>query len=167
MTKNYFIQLANYNIWANDIVCAWLEKISDEQWTQHVVSSFNSIQETTLHIASAENIWRQRLIKEKQEDHIWLQSSFKGTKAEHIALLKKTSAGLKEFMEGFDESNMKANLDFKRLNGEPYSMPYYELLAHVFNHSTYHRGQLVTMLRQVGFTNVESTDILGYFRNYN
>ena len=162
MTKNYFLQLSNYNIWANNIVCAWLEKISDEQWTQHVVSSFNSIQETVLHIIGAENIWLERM--RKDENTFWLPSVYKGTKDEHTALLKQTSEGLKNFVENFDENNLQVNLDFKRLNGDAYSMPYYQMLAHVFNHSTYHRGQLVTMLRQVGFTDVGSTDMLGFFR---
>jgi len=152
-------------VWANDIVCSWLEKISGDQWSKEVASSFNSIQETVLHIAAAEHIWFQRMNKEK--DHVWLQSGFAGTKDEHMALWKKTSAALKHFVETFDEKDLPANLDFKRLNGDAYSMPYYELLAHVFNHSTYHRGQIVTMLRQVGFTNVESTDLLGFYRNYN
>jgi uncharacterized damage-inducible protein DinB len=164
MTKNYFIQLSKYNIWANDIVCAWLEKITDAQWTQYVLSSFNSIQETVLHIIAAEHIWYQRMNKE--ENQVWLQSAFEGTKDEHITLWKKTSAALKDFIESFDENNLQLKLDFKRLNGDAYSMPYHELLAHVFNHSTYHRGQLVTMHRQVGFTDVESTDMLGFFRNY-
>ena len=162
MTKSYFIELADYNIWANNIVCNWLEKISDEQWTQHVTSSFNSIQETVLHIIGAENIWLERM--RKDEKQVWLPSVYKGTKEEHIALWKKTSQGLKDFVLAFDENNLQTNLDFKRLNGDPYSMPFYQLFAHVFNHSTYHRGQLVTMLRQVGFTDVGSTDMLGFFR---
>jgi uncharacterized damage-inducible protein DinB len=166
MTKSYFIQLAGYNVWANNIFCSWFEKISDEQWTQEVVSSFNSIQATTLHIAGAEHIWLQRMVKEKQENHVWLPSVFTGSKDEHIALWKKTSSALKDFVESFDENNLQKNLDFKRLNGDAYSMPYYELLPHIFNHSTYHRGQLVTMLRQVGFTDVEATDMLGFFRKY-
>ncbi len=164
MTKSYFIQLAEYNVWANNIFCSWFEKISDEQWTQEITSSFNSIQATVLHIIGAEHIWLQRMNKE--ENHIWLPSVFAGSKDEHIALWKKTSAALKDFVESFDENNLKKNLDFKRLNGDPYSMPYCELLAHVFNHSTYHRGQLVTMLRQAGFTDVEATDMLLFFRKY-
>jgi len=164
MTKNYFIQLSGYNVWANDIVCSCLEKISDNQWTQTVTSSFNSIRETTLHVAAAEHIWLQRMIKEPNQ--VWLQSTFTGTKDGHVALWKNTSAALRDFLESFDENNLQTNLDFKRLNGDAYSMPYYELLAHIFNHSTYHRGQLVTMLRQVGFNDVASTDLLGYYREY-
>jgi uncharacterized damage-inducible protein DinB len=162
MTKQYFIELADYNIWANNIQCDWLEQISEEQWKQHIVSSFNSIQDTVLHIIAAENIWLQRL--EKQEQTIWLQGSYTGTKAEHIALWKSLSQKLKDFTIDMDESVLKENLEFKRLNGDAYSMPHYQVLAHIFNHSTYHRGQLITMLRQAGFTKVGSTDMLGYFR---
>ena len=39
MTKQYFIELAEYNTWANDIVCNWLEQISDEQWNQEITSA--------------------------------------------------------------------------------------------------------------------------------
>lgn len=162
MTKKFFTELADYNIWANNIVCNWLEKISDEQWNQHIVSSFNSIQETILHIVGAEHIWLQRLNREEHTE--WLPLSYKGSKNEHINLWKNESLGLKKFVEFFDENNMNANLDFKRINGDAYSMQHYQVLAHVFNHSTYHRGQIVTMLRQVGFTEVSSTDMLGYFR---
>ena len=80
MNKEYFIELANFNIWANNIVCGWLENISDDQWNREIISSFNSIQETLLHIISAETAWMQRFKKEPVE---WLQFSYKGTKEEH------------------------------------------------------------------------------------
>lgn len=161
MNKQYFIELAEYNIWANNIVCGWLENISDEQWNQPILSSFNSIQETVLHIISAENTWLQRF---RNEPVVWLQSTYKGTKDEHIALWKKTSEDFRLIVENFNEADLTKNLEFKRLNGEPYSMPFYQLFAHVVNHATYHRGQLVTMLRQSGFVNVGPTDLLGYYR---
>jgi uncharacterized damage-inducible protein DinB len=89
MNKQYFIELAAFNIWANNIVCSWLEDISGEQWNETIFSSFNSIQETVLHIISAENAWVQRFRKERVE---WLQSTYKGTKEDHIKLWKETSA---------------------------------------------------------------------------
>ena len=162
MTKQYFLEVADYNIWANDIVLSWINNITDEQWKKHVVSSFNSIAETVLHITSAEKIWLERL--NKAESPVWLQSTFKGTRNEVIGLWKNASAGLKKFVEGFNEEALRDKLVFRRINGDRYEMPHYQVFAHIFNHSTYHRGQLVTMLRQVGFTDVGSTDKLGFYR---
>ncbi|HKO80500.1 MAG TPA: DinB family protein [Chitinophagaceae bacterium] len=162
MTKNYFIQLADYNLWANDIVHSWLNKVTDEQWEQTVISSFDSIAETSLHIAAAETVWLDRL--NNAAAPVWLPSVFKGSKNETLDVWNKASKNLKSFIENFDETKLQINLSFKRLNGDAYEMPHYQVLAHVFNHSSYHRGQIVTMLRQVGFAGVGSTDMLGFFR---
>ena len=162
MTKNYFTEVADFNVWANNIVWEWLDQISEEQWQQHIVSSFNSIAETVLHVVSAETIWLDRL--NKVESPVWLQTTFKGSKKETIELWKRSTVGLKKFMDEFDEAGMMNMLVFKRINGDRYEMPHYQVFAHIFNHSTYHRGQLVTMLRQVGFTDVGSTDKLGFYR---
>jgi Uncharacterized protein conserved in bacteria len=162
MTKQYFQELAEYNCWANTIVCSWLEQITNEQWNKEIASSFNSIQQTVLHIISAENAWVQRF--KKVENFTWLQSTYNGTKEEHIALWKKTSQELKNYINAFEEKELTANLQFKRLNGDAYSMPYYQLFAHAINHAAYHRGQLVTMLRQAGFTKIQSTDLMSFYR---
>lgn len=162
MTKQYFKELAEFYLWATNIVCGWLEQIDDAQWNQEIISSFSSIQKTVLHIISAENTWLQRF--NKAEKSVVLQNEFKGTKQEHINLWKKTSAEMKSFIESLNEDELNTNLDYKRANGEAYSMPFYQLIAHVVNHATYHRGQLVTMLRQTGCKNVSSTDLLEFYR---
>ena len=162
MKKDYFIQLADYNIWANNIVHSWFEKITDEQWEQPIVSSFESISATALHIARAETIWLERL--NNVSSPVWLPAGFNDVKKETIVIWKKASQNLKSFIENFDETKMQTNLIFKRINGEAIEQPHYQIFSHVFNHSTYHRGQIVTMLRQVGFTGVSSTDMSGFFR---
>lgn len=163
MSKNYFSALANYNVWANQIVIDWLEQITDEQWTMPLVSSFNSVQETVLHIVSAENVWVSRF--QHIENPEWLQATFKGSKDQHITKWKLVSKNLQAFVETVTDATLVAPLEYKRLNGQVFNTPLYQLLAHVFNHSTYHRGQLVTLLRQAGFTNIGSTDLLNFQRN--
>ncbi len=50
------------------------------------------------------------------------------------------------------------------IDGTAYFNSVEEIIMHVMNHGTYHRGQLITMLRMVGFTAVESTDFIRYLR---
>jgi len=162
MSKKYFIELSEFNIWANDRVCSWLDKISDEQWKQPLVSSFKSIYETILHVAGAEKVWVERLQK-KSKPEMFL-GTFTGSKAELLATWKDLSLDFKKLIEEMPEDQFQQNLLYKNTKGIEYNQLYYQLLAHVFNHSTYHRGQVVTMLRQVGFTDVNSTDMTTYFR---
>src|ERR1700733_4280096 len=156
MTKIYFIELAEYNIWANKMVSSWIDKISDEQWKQPVINSFNSIYETVLHVAGSEKIWFQRF--SKYTNFELLTKTFNGSKTELIKVWEDTSQDLKNFIIGFDEKCITEILNFKNSIGIEYSLAWYQMFGHVFNHSTYHRGQMVTMLRQVGFTEISSMD---------
>lgn len=162
MNKSYFIELANYNIWANNIVADWLLQISEEQWNETIISSFNSIALTCIHIAGAEKIWYERWINKPNQ--VFLFAEFKGSKNELVDIWKQASKNIQSFIETIDEQDLNKIFAFKRLNGDNNEMLYWQSFAHVINHSTYHRGQLVTMLRQVGFTNVASTDYLTYTR---
>jgi uncharacterized damage-inducible protein DinB len=162
MTKDYFIELSEYNIWANNTVCNWLEKISDEQWRQPVVSSFNSIYETILHVASAEELLVARLKRYSKLEV--LTKTFKGSKKDLIKVWKEISLGIKKFIEDMPDDLLQQKLSFKNTKGIEYNLPYYQLLAHIVNHSAYHRGQVVTMLRQVGYTDITSIDMVTYFR---
>ena len=162
MNKNYFIELAQYNIWANNIVISWLQQISEEQWKRPVISSFNSIAETATHIAGAEKIWTERwqLITSTS----FLTAASIGSKDELIEIWKVASANILHFFEQMNKEDFATSFFFRRLNGEENTLQYSQTFTHVINHSTYHRGQLVTMLRQVGFTDVSSTDAMGFYR---
>ncbi len=162
MNKAYFLELAKYNIWANNKVIAWLNEIAETQYEQPIESSFGSIAGNTLHVASAEKIWLERL--HENPAPTWLASEFKGDKEMLIAIWKQASENLKTYIEEFDESNLQNKIKFKRLNGEEYELPFYQIFAHVLNHSTFHCGQFVTLLRQVGFSNISGTDLLDFYK---
>ena len=162
MSKKYFIGLAGYNNWADNIAIEWLKQINDEQWNQVIASSFSSIRQTAIHIASAEKIWID--FWKNVSDPVYLSAEFKGTKDELIAIWKKASAGLKDFIEEYPEENYLQQITFRKPNGEEGRMEFSQTFPHIINHSTFHRGQLVTMLRHAGFTKLSSTDLFTYYR---
>jgi uncharacterized damage-inducible protein DinB len=161
MTKTYLLELANYNIWANDKLTNWLTQISSEQFEQPLMGSFKNIHETTLHIVAAEQIWHERLQNNVSE---WLGLTFEGDKELMLKTWKRTSHDLKQCIQDLPEEKLMEKFAFSTRDGTPFNMERYKALAHVFNHSTFHRGQLVTLLRQVGFTGVSTTDLINYYR---
>jgi uncharacterized damage-inducible protein DinB len=161
MNKTYLLELADYNIWANDRLTDWLSQISQEQFEQHLVGSFKNIHETTLHIVAAEQIWHQRLENKVSE---WLGFTFQGDRTAMLATWKRTSHDLKRYILDSSDEKLLEKFDFTTRDGTPFYMERYKALAHVFNHSTFHRGQLITLMRQVGFTGVGTTDLINFYR---
>jgi uncharacterized damage-inducible protein DinB len=63
------------------------------------------------------------------------------------------------------EEMLSENLAYKNLKGDPFVQPVSEILLHLPNHGTYHRGQLVTMLRQLGVEKIPQTDYILFSRS--
>jgi uncharacterized damage-inducible protein DinB len=160
MNKNYFLELAQYNIWANQKMTDWLSQISEEQWSQKLVGSFESIEATAIHTAGAEKIWFERMNDQAQP---FLNLTFKGNKNDLIEIWKNASENLKNYVSEISEGDLQETFAYKNLKGGGFSRMRYQAIAHVFNHSTYHRGQLVNYLRQVGFTGVGTTDLIYFY----
>ena len=76
----------------------------------------------------------------------------------------KTSGELLNFVESKSEEYIHAETSFKDSKGNPYHMNNAGILMHVMNHSTFHRGQLVTMMRELGITELPQTDLIKYLR---
>jgi uncharacterized damage-inducible protein DinB len=160
MNKNYFLELAQYNIWANQKMVNWLLQISDEQWSQKLIGSFESIEATVIHTAGSEKLWFERLTHQAQP---FLPQTFKGNKNDLIEIWKDASENLRNYVLDVSDNDLKEFFEYKNLKGDDFSRAKYQAIAHVFNHSTYHRGQLVNYLRQVGFTDVDTTDLIYFY----
>ena len=163
MNRNYLMQIANYNHWADGKAIEWLLQISNEQWEQVIASSFSSIRQTAIHIVSAEKYWVDHWTNIPEP--IFLSTEFKGTKNELIEIWNKSSAGIKTIVNSYSEENYLHTVSFKYpKGGRTGQMAFWQTVAHAINHSTYHRGQLVTLLRQAGFINLSSIDMATYFQ---
>lgn len=161
MTKQYFIELAKYNNWTDSLVIEWLTQINDKQWEQPIESSFCSIRQTTIHTVSAKRIWLDFWMK--TPNPVYLSSEFNGTKNELIDIWKTVSTNFQKVIENYPEEDYLKPVIFTYPNGKQGQMIFWQTFSHFVNHATYHRGQLVTMLRQTGFINFSSTDLATYF----
>lgn len=160
--KELLQQYAAYNIWAHSILFERISKLSEEQINKAIVSSFPSIYKTALHLWQAENIWWQRL---QQAENIYILSqTFKGSFKELTEGHLLQSRQWKQWVDNATDSDLTASFTYIR-NNEQFTIKVKDMLLHIFNHATMHRGQLITFLRQLGEDEIPSTDFATYYRN--
>jgi uncharacterized damage-inducible protein DinB len=159
--KELLKQFAAYNIWATRLLVDCIKQLSDEEITAAVASSFPSLYKTVQHMWLAEEVWWQRM---KLVENIELQSqSFTGNFTELAAELAKQSLLWKTWIDEANDNQLTHVFAFVR-NKEQHKMPVYQMIHHVLNHGTYHRGQLVTILRQLGVTKIPGTDFSTFIK---
>ncbi|MBL0342179.1 MAG: hypothetical protein IPP71_15460 [Bacteroidetes bacterium] len=161
--RNYFIRLANYNCWANQRICEFIVNAGEEVSMLKQNSSFSTIRETVFHIWDAESIWLNRMKKEPVTN--WPSKKCIGSTREGCDLMVLGSHDFKTLIESFDVDKFDDTLPYFNIKGDPFHSTFTEIIAHVLNHSTFHRGQIVTMLRSAGFTDLQSTDLIAFYRD--
>lgn len=163
--KKLFEQYASYNVWANHRLIFVLEQLDENTWYKQVPSSFDSLYKTVLHVWDSESVWLQRM---RLHEHIIIPSdnfdpAFKDACNGWIHQSMQWESYIKS--DQFTEEAINSKLIYKNLKGEEFFQPVSEIVQHVFNHSTYHRGQLITMLRALQVDKLPSTDFIAFTRN--
>jgi len=156
------IILYDYNAWAKERMLSVVEHLTPEQFTKDLGSSHGGVHGTLAHALGAEEIW----LKRWRGDVItgFLKPSevatFQELRSRWKSITEKTSAFCKSLR---NDEDVRRIVVYKDLKGNECRQPLEQLMAHLVNHSTYHRGQIVTMLRQLGVRPVD-TDLVIYFR---
>jgi uncharacterized damage-inducible protein DinB len=154
--KELLKQYAAYNIWASQRLFDIVLATSEEQQHQELPSSFSSLYKTIFHMWDAESIWWQRM---KLQEKITVPSkNFSGNMKDVMAGLTEQSKQWEGWVNTASDLAIEHVFQYQRLDGSQYKQPIWQMLLHVFNHATYHRGQVVNMLRQLGIEKIPSTD---------
>ena len=124
-----------------------VEKVGVEKTNSFIESSFPSIFKTLLHVLDAQYLWLYRLKNDHFPDAP--SKSFDGNISDLIKLIRSTSESLKQFVSEMKSSDLNKTLTYKDSEGKIHSSPFSETILHCINHSTFHRGQIITMLRQL------------------
>jgi uncharacterized damage-inducible protein DinB len=160
--KSHLLLLCRYNVWANQRIAKFLMEAGDKIADQELVSSFPTIRKTLYHIWDAQVIWHSRL--QGESPNSWPSHHFSGSLQEALDALLENSHAFVRYCENLPENGEEQTIEFKSLDGTSYFNTAAEIIMHVMNHGTFHRGQLITMLRNAGFTGVTSTDLIRYYR---
>lgn len=151
-----------YNLWANELIVEWLKTKPLELMTRDVPSSFPSLQLTLLHIWSAEDGWRRRL--EGEDPAQFISETFSGATADVFEGLLRNSLKFKDFINWQDAGFFDKKTSYVHYTGTHYEQFNAQIVQHCMQHSTYHRGQIVTMARHLGLTDPPKTDYIEHVR---
>jgi len=153
-------RLFAYNRWANARTLEAVSALNAEEFGRRLEGSFPSVRETLAHIYGAEWIWlgRSRGLSPRALPSAQEVPTLQALEEKW----KVVEDGQREFVEGLTEPRLVQVLSYVNVKGETWAYPLSEMLVHVVNHSTYHRGQVATMLRQLGKTPL-TTDYLVFF----
>jgi len=141
----------------------FFEDKSEALLSQEIENSFPSIRKTALHILSAERSWLARMLQDKGNNKR-ITDDFSSSK-EVFSAIVKISSDFENFVDKQEDSFFNEELSYHTWDGIEWRMLPKLMVFHCMNHSTYHRGQLITLARQLGMKQgVPSTDILYYSR---
>jgi uncharacterized damage-inducible protein DinB len=150
-------ELYRYNRWANDRVFEAVSSLTQAELTKNLAGSHSSVRDTLTHIIWAEWIWLQR----------WKGTSpqvvFGARDSPDVRTLRARWLDVeieqRAFIEAVTTEDLLRPVPYVNLQGQTWQYPLWRQMYHVVNHSTYHRGQLTTMLRQLAARPI-ATDFL-------
>jgi uncharacterized damage-inducible protein DinB len=154
--------LLDYHYWARDRMFEALAPLSDEQLRRDLGGSFGTIHDTLGHLVGAEMVWAGR----------WRGIAFpgvpKGSTFADLAAIRaawlELEPRIREFVNNLGEAGVDRVFEYKLFSGETGSSPFWQMLQHLVNHGSYHRGQVTDKLRQLGAEPAKSMDMIAFYR---
>jgi len=160
MNRHDIQMLYAYNRWANAQVLGASAELTQEQFTKDLSSSHRSVRDTLAHVLAAEWIWLRRW------QGVSPKALFDPEGFPDLGSLRERWAGIEreqaDFVKAVTDESLREVIAYTNTKGEEWRYPLWQMMQHVVNHSTYHRGQVATMLRQLGADPVP-TDFLVFF----
>ena len=162
MTPEDVRTLYAYDAWANRRTLDACAALTPEQFTRDLGSSFRSVRDTLAHIMGAEWLWLERF-QGRTPGGLPERGSVSGSREPCARAGRNSRASFSSYVDGLSAADLERSFDYRDLKGNPHSNVLWQTLQHLANHGTYHRGQVTTLLRQLGAKPV-GTDLIGFYR---
>lgn len=161
LDKDALSRLFEYTRWANHRIVRAAATLTVDEFKRDLSSSHGGVRGTLVHMMWAELVWLERW-KGLPTPRRFDESEF----ADVLALRERWNAVDQHRTAWFGElpeDGPAAIVHHKTTEGKPYAEPLWQLVQHMANHATYHRGQITTFLRQLGAKAV-NTDMVTWDR---
>lgn len=160
--KKFMSNNASYHSWATQKFVEWLSSKPDELLHKVVPSSFDSIIKTLNHIWSTDEYWYAVIAEVPQAEQRYEAMEF-NTK-EILTSIANRAKEISKLINSYSDIDLTKviTVESQWFQSEA---PKYEYLQHLIIHATYHRGQIVTMGRNIGITDGSMTDYNFYNAN--
>jgi uncharacterized damage-inducible protein DinB len=140
-------QLLLYTLWADRACLDAVRGVPVEILTRDAGVSFGSLMGTLSHILGSQRRWMARLTGQQAVPGDPVFEAF-------VPLAigwSETAAQIEFFLASLTEEQLAADIAWVDHGGTAFSRPLWEPVLHMVNHSTYHRGQVTSLLRQLGY----------------
>jgi uncharacterized damage-inducible protein DinB len=153
-------RLAEYNTWMNETLYASCAQLSDEERTRDLGAFFRSVHGTLNHILLADHAWLLRCTRDVERysprdrdgnvikvtglDQI-LYRDFSELRAQRVAMDSHIAA----WIDSLTDAELQGDVEYAGSRGR-WRHPLWWVLTHFFNHQTHHRGQVTTLVKQLG-----------------
>jgi uncharacterized damage-inducible protein DinB len=150
----------DYTTWASARLLEAAGKLSPEELTRDFGTADKSVVGSLAHIYAADRIWMHRIEGKPPVKFITDEDR-------DMALLNREWPALlnvwKQWAAGLNDQTLLESASYKDLKGNPYTTPYWQIILHVVNHGTHHRGQVSGFLRALGQV-PPPLDLMAYYR---
>lgn len=153
-------ELFDYNAWADKRIFEAIAALPTEQYQRDLKTSFGSIHGTIAHIVGAERVW---LFRWKQKPASLMGAADFASLADVRKMWDEVEAERTAFLGGLTDAMLESKIVIKPTGGGEYVHSLRQTMLHTVDHSSYHRGQIVTLLRQLG-VKPPSVGLIGYYR---
>ena len=161
MTLQEVKMLSAYNAWATNRIFEALEALPAEEIMRDLKSSHGSIHGTLTHLVGAEKMWLSRMLG--TPDKSMIKPPDVPTIADVKTTWEQTGFATAKFLGSMTDKKLQETFTMSTASGKQFTHSFAQALQHVVDHSTYHRGQVITLMRQMGHT-PPNTGMMSFFR---
>jgi uncharacterized damage-inducible protein DinB/GNAT superfamily N-acetyltransferase len=150
--RDHLQTMARYNLWATKRLLAQVDLLPDADYHRDVGLFFKSVHGSLNHLLVAEQLLWFARFSQGESPVLALDAEAEPDRGRLSSRLTAGALAWVPLIEVWPEERFSSMLDYRRSNGQAMSLPFTATLAHVFNHSTHHRGQITAAITAMGRT---------------